>query len=198
MTDTKAEPQDIIDFWVEEVGPKGWYNSTDALDAQIRERFEPLWEEARAGRLAQWQTQATGMLAFLLLTDQFPRNMFRGTAKAFSSDKIALAAAKRAIEKGWDLRIEEPSRQFCYLPLMHSENLCDQDRCVRLMCERMPESRDNLLHARVHRQIIRDFGRFPYRNEALSRSFTAPEKTFVEEGGYARILKQLQAERAAA
>lgn len=198
MTDTKAEPKDVIHFWVEEVGPEGWYNSTAELDAQIRERFEPLWEDARAGRLAQWQTHATGMLAFLLLTDQFPRNMFRDTAKAFSTDKIALAAAKLGIEKGWDMRTEEPARQFFYLPLMHSENLCDQDRCVRLMCERLPEGKNNLLHAKVHRQIIRDFGRFPYRNKALSRSFTAPETRFVEDGGYARILKELQADRAAA
>ena len=119
--------------------------------------------------------------------------MFRDTGKAFASDRIALAAAKLGIEKGWDMRVEAPERQFFYLPLMHSENLCDQDRCVRLMCERMPESNgSNLLHARAHREVIRQFGRFPYRNAALSRSFTAQETSYIDEGGYGRTVKQLR------
>ena len=199
MTGTNTGPEDVLKFWLEDIGPTGWYNSSEDLDADIRARFEELWNDAQAGRLSHWLTNPTDALAFLILTDQFPRNMFRDTGRAFSSDRVALAAAKSAIEKGWDMRIEAPERQFFYLPLMHSENLCDQDRCVRLMCERMPESRDsNLLHARAHREVIRQFGRFPYRNAALSRSFTAQETSYLKEGGYCRTVKQLRESRQAA
>ena len=199
MTGTNAGPEDVLKFWLEDIGPAGWYSSSEDLDADIRARFEELWNDAQAGKLNHWLTNPTDALAFLILTDQFPRNMFRDSGKAFSSDRLALAAAKLAIEKGWDMRVEAPERQFFYLPLMHSENLCDQDRCVRLMCERMPESRDgNLLHARAHREVIRQFGRFPYRNAALSRSFTAQETSYLKQGGYGRTVKQLRENRVAA
>ncbi len=186
-------PDEILEFWLDEVGPKGWYGASDALDATIRERFLETWEAACEGNFSLWHTYPSGALAYLILTDQFPRNMFRGQSRAFSSDRAALAVAKSAIEREWDLRIDEPARQFFYLPLMHSENLCDQDRCVRLMCERMPVGRENnLLHARAHREVIRRFGRFPYRNAALSRSGTALEQAYLGEGGYGATLRQLQ------
>ena len=118
-------------------------------------------------------------MAYIILTDQFPRNMFRGQGRAFASDRAALAVAKSSIHKGWDMRIDPPARQFFYLPMMHSENLIDQDRCVRLMCERMPHSSSNLLHARAHRKVIREFGRFPYRNDALDRPYTALEQSYI-------------------
>ena len=148
MAATNAEPQDVLNFWLKDVGPAGWYNSSDALDAEIRSRFEGLWSEAEAGKLNHWLTNPTDALAFLIVTDQFPRNMFRDTGKAFASDRIALAAAKLGIEKGWDMRVEAPERQFFYLPLMHSEN--------------------------------------------LSRSFTAQETSYIDEGGYGRTVKQLR------
>ncbi|NUH64554.1 DUF924 domain-containing protein [Sulfitobacter sp. S0837] len=198
MTGAEIRPDDVLKFWLEEVSPSDWYNSTAKLDATLRDRFEGAWEAACAGKLAHWLTYAKGALAFIILVDQFPRNMFRDTGKAFASDKQGLAAAKLAIDKGWDMRIEEPARQFFYMPLMHSENLCDQERCVRLMCERMPESgKNNMLHARAHREVIRQFGRFPYRNEALSRSFTAPEVRYLEQGGYGKTVKELQTAKAA-
>lgn len=187
-----AAPEDILAFWLDEVGPEGWYAVDEGLDTTIRTRFEEAWTGAMQGRHGLWLTYPSGTLAYLILLDQFPRNMFRGEARAFSSDRIALAAAKTAIDKGYDMRIDPPARQFFYLPLMHSENLCDQERCVRLMAERMPEADGNLLHARVHREIIRKFGRFPYRNEALSRRATEPEQTFLAEGGYGETLQDLQ------
>lgn len=191
-------PEEILSFWLDEVGPEGWYAQDDALDATIRERFQAVWQGAMEGRFALWLTYPSGVLAYIILTDQFSRNMFRGDARSFASDHLAKAAAKQAIHRGWDLRIDAPARQFFYMPLMHSENLCDQDRCVRLMKERMPENGgSNLLHARVHREIIRMFGRFPYRNEALSRRDTAAENAFVTDGGYGAILRGFQ-ERAAA
>jgi uncharacterized protein (DUF924 family) len=190
-------PDEILEFWLDEIGPGGWYQASDALDAQIRDRFEATWEAACEGRFSLWLTYPSGALAYIILMDQFPRNMFRDTGKAFATDRVALAAAKSSIERNWDMKIDAPARQFFYLPLMHAENLSDQDRCVRLMYERMPEQgASNLLHARAHREVIRRFGRFPYRNEALSRNSTEPEKAYVAEGGYRSTLQKLQASAA--
>ena len=191
-------PEDVLSFWLDDVGEAGWYNPTEALDAEIRERFQPAWERAREGTCALWLTYPSGTLAYIILMDQMPRNMFRGSGQSFATDRHALAAAKAAIHRKWDMRIDEPARQFFYLPLMHSENLCDQERCVRLLCERMPQTgADNLLHARAHREVIRMFGRFPYRNAALDRRSTEPEAEYVAAGGYGLTLQQLQAADAA-
>lgn len=185
--------EEILSFWLDEAGVQGWYAVSDELDQTIRDRFMDTWKEAQEGAYAQWLTYPSGALAYIILNDQFSRNMFRGTSRAFASDRIALAAAKGAIHHKWDMRIDEPSRQFFYLPLMHSENLCDQDRCVRLMKERMPETGgSSMIHAQAHREVIRMFGRFPYRNEALQRSFTGREKEYVDMGGYGHTMQQLQ------
>ncbi|GKY87939.1 DUF924 family protein [Sinisalibacter aestuarii] len=189
-----VQPDEILSFWLDEVGPKGWYATDPALDQQIRDRFEGAWRNAQDGAYSLWLTYPTGVLAYLILTDQFPRNMFRGEGRAFSSDRAALAATKCAIDKGWDLRIDEPARQFFYLPLMHSESQTDQDRCVRLMLSRMPQSgEENLIHAKAHREVIRRFGRFPYRNAALARTDTAHEIAFEREGGYGAVLREMRA-----
>ena len=186
-------PEDVLSYWLDEVGPSGWYQASDALDQEIRDRFEDAWDGAMEGRHALWLTYPSGTLAYIILLDQFPRNMFRGSGKAFSSDRFALAAAKQAIGKNWDLKIDEPARQFFYMPLMHSENLCDQDRCVRLMHERMPqEGAANLLHARAHREVIRKFGRFPYRNTALGRNSTTSEAAYMTDGGYGATVEELK------
>ena len=187
-------PEEVLSFWLDEVGPDGWYNQDEALDAEVRKRFLSTWEAACEGKFSLWLTYPSGALAYTILTDQFPRNMFRSEGRAFATDRAALSAAKAAIDKKWDMRIDEPARQFFYLPLMHSENLCDQERCVRLMCKRMSKSSEsNLLHAREHREVIRQFGRFPYRNEALRRETTACEMTFVTQGGYGETVRTLQA-----
>lgn len=191
-------PDDILKFWLDEVGPSGWYTQSKELDEEILARFEQTLMGAAEGRYSLWLTYPSGALAYIILTDQFSRNMYRGTAHAFATDRIGLAAAKSAIDKGWDLRIDEPARQFFYLPLMHSENLCDQDRCVRLLHERMPEhGASNLLHARAHRAVIRAFGRFPTRNDALGRMMTKPELAYVTNGGYGQTLRELDATQAA-
>lgn len=188
-----AGPDDVLKFWLDEVDQQQWYVQDDELDRKIVEKFEATWNEGMEGSWGLWLTYPSGALAYIILMDQFPRNMFRGTAKAFASDKIALAVAKQAIHRGWDLKIDEPARQFFYLPLMHSENLCDQERCIRLMKERMPESGEsNLIHAKAHREVIRLFGRFPYRNEALDRQMTDSEQAYVDEGGYGSTLRALQ------
>lgn len=186
-------PDEVLKFWLDDVDQNQWYIQDDDLDRKIVEKFEATWNEAMEGSWGLWLTYPSGALAYIILTDQFPRNMFRDSAKAFSSDKMALAVAKQAIHRGWDLKIDEPARQFFYLPLMHSENLCDQERCIRLMKERMPETGEsNLIHAKAHREVIRLFGRFPYRNEALDRQMTESEQAYVDEGGYGSTLRALQ------
>ena len=189
-----SNPEQVLAYWLDELGPKGWYEGGEDLDQQIRDRFEASWNAARDGAYSMWLTYPSGTLAYIILTDQFPRNMFRGSSDSFATDKAARAAAKSAIARGWDMQIDEPARQFFYMPLMHSENLCDQDRCVRLMLTRMLGSGDsNLLHAKAHREIIRRFGRFPFRNEALKRETTAPEAAFIRDGGYGATVKALKA-----
>lgn len=191
-------PDSILKYWLDEMGSEAWYAGGEALDAEIRERFSEAWEELMAGSFGLWLTYPSGALAYIILSDQFPRNMFRGEAKAFASDKAARAAAKAAISRDWDLKIDEPARQFFYLPLMHSENLSDQDRAVRLICTRMPETgQPNLVHARAHREVIRKHGRFPFRNEALGRKSTGAESTFLANGGYMAIVNELRSATAA-
>lgn len=188
-----VQADEVLAFWLDEVGPQGWYKQDAELDDRIRKRFRSVWDRAGDGGLGLWLTYPSGVLAFLIVTDQFPRNMFRGEPEAFALDHLAQAAAKQAIQRGWDMRIDPPARQFFYLPLMHSEALPDQDHCVRAICDRMPDAADTLLHARVHREIIRQFGRFPYRNAALGRRDTQAEAAFLSSGGYGQILRELQA-----
>ena len=191
--DGAPRPEAVLGFWLDEVGPEGWYEADEARDAIVRERFGRVWERATEGALSLWLTHPTGALAYVILTDQFPRNMWRGQARAFASDRAALAAAKAAVDRDWDRRIDEPARQFFYLPLMHSECLPDQQRCVRLMLTRMPGTgASNLLHAKAHREVIRRFGRFPHRNEALGRESTRAEAAFLAEGGYGGVVRAMK------
>lgn len=192
-----ATPEEILSFWLDEVGPEGWYKDDPALDAEIRARFADAWKGAMEGRFALWLTYPSGVLAYIILTDQMSRNMFRGTDQAFASDALARAAAKQAIHRGWDLKIDAPARVFFYMPLEHSETCGDQDRAVRLIKERMPADSTYLLHAQVHREIIRQFGRFPFRNDALGRGSSAAEAAFMASGGYGEILRGFQAAEAA-
>ncbi|PWJ12136.1 DUF924 family protein [Jannaschia seohaensis] len=186
--DSRAE--EVLRFWLEETEPKGWYVGSDALDQEIRDRFLDLWEQATD--LRPWCITPRGTLAYLILTDQFPRNMFRGEARAFATDRLARAVAAQAIGRGFDLKVEGLGRQFFYLPLEHSESLPDQARAVRLIFMRL-DSPLTLLHARTHREMIRRYGRFPYRNAALARRNSRREAEMLEAGGYGAVLRELQA-----
>ncbi len=184
---------EVLAFWLDEKGPPAWYAGGDDLDAEIRDRFLETWERAADGGLSLWLTHATGTLAYIIVTDQFSRNMHRDSGLSFSTDGAARAAAKMAIKREWDMRIDEPARQFFYMPLMHSECLSDQDRAVRLVKTRMPATGEGTIdHARAHREIIRMFGRFPFRNEALGRDTREGEAAFMAEGGYRGIMNKLQ------
>jgi uncharacterized protein (DUF924 family) len=190
------DPVAVLDFWLGEVGPEGWYAGGEALDAECRERFADLWQAAHDGGLDHWVEGAAPTLAFLILTDQLPRNMHRGKALAFATDPLALAAARRAVDAGWDMDAPEPERQFFYLPFEHSEDPADQALAVRLMTERLPLDPDMTLHARAHQDIITRFGRFPFRNAALGRVSTPDEQAFLAEGGYSAVVRALQVRHA--
>lgn len=187
-----VQAAEILKYWTD-IGPQGWYAGGEALDTEIRDRFLVPWTAASRGAYLGWQASAEGALAYIILTDQFPRNMFRGDARSFATDARARAVTSQVWQKKIDMRIEGPLRQFFYMPLMHSENSFDQDRTVCLMAARMPDrGAGNLLHARAHREIIRKYHRFPFRNEALGRVSTAEELTFMAKGGYAEFVREME------
>lgn len=187
-------PVEVLDFWLGEIGPDGWYAGGEDLDDECRARFGDLVEAAASEGLDHWVSGPAGALAFLLLTDQLPRNIHRGTAQAFAADPAARQAARRAIDQGWDMDVPEPERQFFYLPFEHSEDPADQDLSVSLIAERLPGMPESLLHARAHREIIARFGRFPFRNAALGRDSTEAEIEFLSKGGYAAAVEALKAQ----
>jgi uncharacterized protein (DUF924 family) len=169
-------PAEIVTFW-REAGPDKWFADDHAFDITVRSRFLAVYEAAAAGRLAAWQESAEGALALVLLLDQFPRNMFRGAARAFATDAMARAAAESALARGFDQATDLTMRSFFYLPFMHSEALVDQDRCVRLY-EALNDA-EQLRYASEHRDVIKKFGRFPHRNRALGRRTTPAERKFL-------------------
>lgn len=178
---------DILRFWFSETDKKYWFNATDAFDADIRNRFETPAMAAASSLLEtvphDWEGSVEGSLALILMLDQFPRNMYRGTPGAFAWDDLALGLAARIVEKSWDLKTPQNRRAFIYMPFMHSEDLAMQEKCVAL-CDSRLEDANTLFHAKAHRKVIGQFGRFPHRNSILGRENTAAEKAFLEAGGY--------------
>ncbi len=182
----QATPEAVLSFWLE-AGPSRWFSHDHALDEQIRLRFLALHLTASTGALAAWSDNASGALALLIVLDQFPRNLFRGSAHAFATDPLARSIADAAVERGYDQQIEPALRPFVYLPLMHSELVADQDRCVAF-CQNLIQAGGDprtLASAFQHRDIILRFGRFPHRNVVLGRDTTAEEQAFLDEGGFA-------------
>ncbi len=173
---------DIVSFW-REAGPEKWFEKDDDFDLTIRSRFLAIHEAAARGELAAFEDSAEGALALLILLDQFPRNMFRNSARAFATDHLARAVADRALARGADQETGATMRPFFYLPFMHSELLADQDRCLRLY-EAFGDP-EQLKFAVTHRDIIAKFERFPHRNRVLGRETTPAEREFLEGGGFA-------------
>jgi uncharacterized protein (DUF924 family) len=173
---------EILSFW-REAGPERWYAANPDFDAQIRARFLAAHEAAAAGKLTNWEQSPEGALALLILLDQFPRNMFRGTPRAFATDALARAIARRALQRGYDQRFKMPEQTFFYLPFEHSEALADQEHCVAL--SQASGDAEAIKWARTHADIIRRFGRFPHRNMILGRESTPEELEFLRQGGFA-------------
>ena len=183
MTDLgDTTPAGILAFW-REAGRERWYEHDDAFDADVRRRFLAAWETAAAGELASWEAGDDSALALVIVLDQFPRNMFRGTSQAFASDALARDVARRAIGRGADRRVDPDLLEFLYLPFMHSEHLPDQLHCGALF--QNTDNAENLKYAREHADIIQRFGRFPHRNRLLDRATTEEEQAFLDAGGFA-------------
>ena len=176
---------DVVGYWTA-AGAKKWFAKSAAFDDAIRLRFEPVHHAAARGEYDAWRDTPEGCLALLLLLDQFPRNLYRGSAHAFATDPLALAIAGRAVDAGFDQQVEPILRPFCYLPFEHSERIEDQDRAVTLLEAHDADTGDvgSLEWAVRHRDIIRRFGRFPHRNAALGRETTAEEQAFLDGGGF--------------
>ena len=181
---------EVLRFWFGADSERGtrrkqWFAKSAEFDARIRARFLTLHEQGAAGALAHWLHGAGDCIAFIVLLDQFPRNMFRGEARAFASDPRALEAARHALAQGYDRDASAVERMFFYLPFEHSEALEDQ----RLSCALtrpladFPETGDVYRYAERHREIIERFGRFPHRNAALGRTSTPEERAFLEQPG---------------
>ncbi len=176
----KAGWQDeVLEFWFEELTAEDWFTQKDAVDETIRDRFGDLHEELRHASPEHLDAEPQTALAAIIVFDQFPRNMFRKTGKAFATDHLALAIAQKAVEAGFDRNMETTHKQFLYMPFMHSEQLTDQNKCVELFGTLGSE--ESLKFAVQHRDIIERFGRFPHRNKALGRQSTAEETAFMEE-----------------
>jgi uncharacterized protein (DUF924 family) len=180
MADALATPQEIVTFW-REAGPKRWFTRDSAFDEDIRRRFLATHQAAATGQLKDWENNAEGALALLLLLDQFSRNMFRGDPRAFAADPLARAIAAGALIKGFDSQFSE-LRDFFYLPFVHSEDLADQERAIALY---QAARLDDFKWAQMHADIIRRFGRFPHRNAVLGRTTTPEEQAFLTGGGFA-------------
>lgn len=181
-TPSCADPEAVLTFW-EEAGFEGWYKKDDNFDADIRSTFGALHETARDGLLDHWSETPRGALALIIVLDQFSRNLFRNNSRAFENDSKAVAVARRAIAKGFDEEIEMPLKQFFYLPFEHSEKPEDQAECIRLF--KQTGDKEALKWAKIHADIIAQFGRFPHRNEILGRESTAAEEAFLKDGGFA-------------
>jgi uncharacterized protein (DUF924 family) len=180
-----AIPADVVGFWTA-AGPNKWFARLPAFDDAIRLKFEPSHHAAARGEYAAWAASAEGALALLLLLDQFPRNLWRGSAHAFATDPLARSIAGPAVGARRDQAVEPQLRQFFYLPFVHSEAPEDQDRAIALFeaHDAATGDMDGLKWAVIHRDIIRRFGRFPHRNAALGRTTTAEEQAFLDSGRF--------------
>jgi uncharacterized protein (DUF924 family) len=171
----------VLEFW-KNAGPEAWFAKDEAFDRAIREQFEALHHAAARGELAVWADDSEGALALILLLDQFPRNLYRNSPHAYATDGLALAVAEHAVRQGFDKITPLPLRIFFYLPFEHSEELHHQDHCVGLMQE--TGDADFVKWAKIHRDIVEQFGRFPHRNVHLGRPSSTDELAFLESGGF--------------
>ncbi len=169
----------VLDFWFLQRVESRWYDPDPELDREIAETFGDLYGYACQGGLAGWTRTAESALALVILLDQFPRNMFRGSPRAFATDKQAREGSRIALENSFDQQRSPKERAFFYLPLMHSEDLLDQTECVQLY-RTLKVDEEGLESAIQHRDIIARFGRFPHRNKVLGRDCTGEELEFLK------------------
>lgn len=185
------QAQGVLDYWFDAQDARTaggarrlWFEKSERTDAEIRARFGALVNAALTGQLDAWAETPRGALALVVLLDQFPRNLHRGTAAAFGGDDRALALARRMVQQGWDRELSLEERWFAYLPFEHSEGAEDQRESLRLFAalarDGLPEP---LIWAERHAEVIARFGRYPHRNEALGRASTAAELDYLAQPG---------------
>lgn len=170
-------PQEILDFWFSKKIRKQWFKASSKLDAEILEKYEALWQQAADGYLNQWVKHSDSALALILILDQFPLNMFRGQIKSFSTEQSAVKITRNSLAKNFDQTITKDKVAFLFMPLMHSENLKDQNLAVKLF--KQYDLQSNLRFAKHHREIIIQYGRFPHRNEILGRKNSSTELKYL-------------------
>ncbi len=188
----RDEATAVIDFWF---GPPRapsrfqerdiWFKTDPRFDAELRDQFGALQRRAAGGACAEWMSEAEPCLALILLLDQLPRNLFRGTAQAFTADPLAREAARAALKRGFDRSLPASWRQFIYLPFEHSEGIADQEMSLKLfgVMATNPTYAGKLDYAQRHHAIVARFGRFPHRNAMLGRTSTAEEEAFLKQPG---------------
>ncbi|MEX3009974.1 DUF924 family protein [Hoeflea sp. TYP-13] len=176
-----AKPDAVISFWFDELTQEDWFTKSDALDRDIAGRFGATHLALAGGVPQEWWASAEAVLALIIVFDQFPRNIYRGTPLAFATDCLALKEAKGAIDAGLDQLVDPVRRQFFYMPFEHSEALEDQDRSVDLFIAL--ENEELLRYAHAHRDLIVKFGRFPHRNSILGRDNTSEETAYLSQPG---------------
>jgi len=170
-------PRVVIDFWFDKKHEQLWFAKDEKFDNKIRDRFIDTYQKAVRGELKDWEENKEGVLALVIILDQFSRNMFRDSPQAFATDDKALKLSKYAIAKGWDNELSDEHKQFLYMPFMHSENLDDQELGVKLF----GGSEESKRYAVMHRDIIKRFGRFPHRNKILNSKSTQDEIEFLKQ-----------------
>ncbi len=189
--------EDVLQFWFGTLNDdervagevkQRWFKKDPAFDQEIRDRFSARYQAIVGGQCEDWLSTARGALAYVIVLDQFSRNMFRNEAAMYAADEQALAAASATIDRGADTELASDLRVFLYMPFMHAEDVAAQERCVELfgtLCagDSADHLKNNLHYAEVHRDIVVKFGRFPHRNPIVGREMTDAEQAFLDAGG---------------
>lgn len=171
------KPDEIIEFWYSSRIKEQWFSATVDLDREIETKYAFLWKQASRGDLSAWLETAKGCLALAIILDQFPLNMFRGKPESFSTEAMAIEVVQHALDKEYDKQLQPHLLPFLYMPLMHSENIKDQEYSVALF--KATNLKSNLEFAEHHKNIIEMYGRFPHRNEILGRESTEQELAYL-------------------
>ena len=175
MNENSIKPSDILDYWFSEKSKQFWFASTPTIDKEIKSRYEHIWEQAASGDFSSWRDNANGSVALIIILDQFPLNMYRSEAKSFKTESMAIEVALNAINNGFDEELDNEKLLFLFMPLMHSENLDQQNLQVYLF----EKYNFNLEFSKHHRDLVKKFGRFPHRNEILGRMSTMEELDYL-------------------
>jgi uncharacterized protein (DUF924 family) len=172
-------PEVVLNFWFDPEVKPFWFKKNLDFDYTIKQRFLSVYQQAVAGMLNHWRNNARGILALIIVLDQFPRNMFRNTPQAFATDQKAAELTKYALKNNYEKNLSIEEQAFIYMPLMHSESQADQSQCIQLFTQLGKE--DSLKFAIKHQEIVSRFGRFPHRNQILGRESTAAEQEFLTQ-----------------